>query len=124
MDKITVTTQAWYIVSWPMWPMWPMWLFHIIIVTTGTIPIKKVKFTSKLETDYISNFKHLQNCFNKNGVDKVVPIEKLVKGKYMENFEFVQVRYLRRIFQSYPFLCGSLKEAASCHGAVATSKQC
>jgi len=56
----------------------------------GTIPIKKVKFTSKLETDYISNFKHLQNCFNKNGVDKVVPIEKLVKGKYMENFEFVQ----------------------------------
>lgn len=56
----------------------------------GTIPIKKVKFTSKLETDSISNFKHLQNCFNKNGVDKVVPIEKLVKGKYMENFEFVQ----------------------------------
>lgn len=56
----------------------------------GTIPIKKIKFTSKLETDFISNFKHLQNCFNKNGVDKVVPIEKLVKGKYMENFEFVQ----------------------------------
>jgi len=56
----------------------------------GTIPIKKVKFASKLETDSISNFKHLQNCFNKNGVDKVVPIEKLVKGKYMENFEFVQ----------------------------------
>jgi len=56
----------------------------------GTIPIKKVKFNTKLETDYISNFKHLQNCFNKNGVDKVVPIEKLVKGKYMENFEFVQ----------------------------------
>ena len=24
-------------------------------------------------------------------MDKVVPIEKLVKGKYMENFEFVQV---------------------------------
>ena len=58
---------------------------------SGTIPIKKVKFNTKLETDYISNFKHLQNCFNKNGVDKVVPIEKLVKGKYMENFEFVQV---------------------------------
>lgn len=56
----------------------------------GTLPIKKVKFTSKLETDYISNFKLLQNSFNKSGVDKVVPIEKLVKGKYMENFEFVQ----------------------------------
>jgi len=56
----------------------------------GSIPIKKIKFNTKLETDYISNFKHLQSCFNKKGVDKVVPIEKLVKGKYMENFEFVQ----------------------------------
>jgi len=56
----------------------------------GTIPIKKIKFATKLETEYISNFKCLQTCFNKNGVDKVVPIEKLVKGKYMENFEFVQ----------------------------------
>ena len=63
----------------------------------GTIPIKKVKFASKLETDSISNFKHLQNCFNKNGVDKVVPIEKLVKGKYMENFEFVQVCVCDRV---------------------------
>jgi len=56
----------------------------------NTVPMKKVKFTSKLETDYIANFKILQNCFNKKGVEKVISIEKLVKGKYMENFEFVQ----------------------------------
>nr|XP_026691082.1 microtubule-associated protein RP/EB family member 1 isoform X5 [Ciona intestinalis] len=52
--------------------------------------MKKVKWGSKLEHEYIANFKLLQDCFLKTGVDKVVPIEKLVKGRFQDNFEFVQ----------------------------------
>ena len=37
----------------------------------GKMPMKKVKWTSKLEHEYIANFKLLQDCFNKTGVDKV-----------------------------------------------------
>ena len=68
--------------------------------------MKRVKFTTKLEHEYIQNCKILQASFNKVGVDKVsiknkklnlllpllqvVPIEKLVKGRFQDNFEFVQ----------------------------------
>lgn len=56
----------------------------------GCILLKKVKFATRLEHEYISNFKTLQNSFKKVGVDKAVPIEKLVKGRFQDNFEFCQ----------------------------------
>lgn len=51
---------------------------------------KRVKWTTKLEHEYINNFKVLQEYFKALTVDKVVPVEKLVKGKFQDNFEFVQ----------------------------------
>ncbi|XP_066500809.1 microtubule-associated protein RP/EB family member 1a isoform X2 [Hoplias malabaricus] len=54
------------------------------------LPLKKVKFQAKLEHEYIHNFKLLQASFKKLGVNKVIPVDKLVKGKFQDNFEFVQ----------------------------------
>ncbi|CAF1074273.1 unnamed protein product [Adineta steineri] len=51
---------------------------------------KRVKWTTKLEHEYINNFKVLQEYFKALQVDKIVPVEKLVKGKFQDNFEFVQ----------------------------------
>ncbi|XP_062954072.1 microtubule-associated protein RP/EB family member 1-like [Cynocephalus volans] len=56
----------------------------------GSTALKKVKFQAKLEHEYIQNFKILQAAFNKMGVDKIIPVDKLVKGKFQDNFEFVQ----------------------------------
>ncbi|XP_008413106.1 microtubule-associated protein RP/EB family member 1 [Poecilia reticulata] len=56
----------------------------------GSVPLKKVKFGAKLEHEYIHNFKLLQVGFKKMGVDKIIPVDKLVKGKFQDNFEFVQ----------------------------------
>ncbi|XP_036433057.1 microtubule-associated protein RP/EB family member 3b [Colossoma macropomum] len=56
----------------------------------GCILLKKVKFQAKLEHEYIHNFKVLQAAFKKMNVDKIIPVEKLVKGKFQDNFEFVQ----------------------------------
>ncbi|CAF96172.1 unnamed protein product, partial [Tetraodon nigroviridis] len=56
----------------------------------NSIPLKKVKFGAKLEHEYIHNFKLLQVSFKKVGVDKIIPVDKLVKGKFQDNFEFVQ----------------------------------
>lgn len=56
----------------------------------GCILLKKVKFSAKLEHEYIHNFKVLQSSFKKMEVDKIVPVEKLVKGKFQDNFEFLQ----------------------------------
>jgi len=54
------------------------------------MPIKKVKWASTLEHEYIHNFKLLQEAFKRTGTNKVIPVEKLVKGKFQDNFEFVQ----------------------------------
>jgi len=51
---------------------------------------KRVKWNTKLEHEYINNFKVLQEYFKALAVDKIVPVEKLVKGKFQDNFEFVQ----------------------------------
>ncbi|KAB0392630.1 hypothetical protein E2I00_019859 [Balaenoptera physalus] len=56
----------------------------------GSIALKKVKFQAKLEHGYIQNFKILQAGFKRMGVDKIIPVDKLVKGKFQDNFEFVQ----------------------------------
>ncbi|XP_071443329.1 microtubule-associated protein RP/EB family member 1 isoform X2 [Hetaerina americana] len=57
---------------------------------TGSINLKKVKFKTNLEHEYIQNFKILQASFKKMGVDKIVPIDRLVKGRFQDNFEFLQ----------------------------------
>jgi RP/EB family microtubule-associated protein len=64
----------------------------------GSVVLKKVKFNTKLEHEYIQNFKQLQACFQKMGVDKIVPVERLVKGKFQDNFEFVQ--WFKRFFDA------------------------
>lgn len=56
----------------------------------GSIRMQKVKINSKLDHEWIANFKSLQEGFKKLSVDKVIPVEKLVKGRFQDNFEFVQ----------------------------------
>jgi len=56
----------------------------------GCAPLKKVKFQTKLEHEYIQNFKVLQAAFKKLNVDKIVPVDKLIKGRFQDNFEFIQ----------------------------------
>uniref|UniRef100_A0A8D0HUC6 Microtubule-associated protein RP/EB family member 1 n=1 Tax=Sphenodon punctatus TaxID=8508 RepID=A0A8D0HUC6_SPHPU len=56
----------------------------------GSVTLKKVKFQAKLEHEYIQNYKVLQAGFKRMGVDKIIPVDKLVKGKFQDNFEFVQ----------------------------------
>merc|ERR1712048_315539 len=56
----------------------------------GSLPLKKVKFNSTLEHEHLSNWKIVQNSFVKVGCDKNIPVEKLVKARFQDNFEFVQ----------------------------------
>merc|ERR1719283_410486 len=56
----------------------------------GSIQVKKVKFNTKLEHEYINNFKVLQAAFKKMNVDKIVPVDRLIKGRFQDNFEFLQ----------------------------------
>uniref|UniRef100_A0A023FW83 Putative microtubule-binding protein involved in cell cycle control n=2 Tax=Amblyomma TaxID=6942 RepID=A0A023FW83_AMBPA len=56
----------------------------------GSVSLRKVKFKTNLEHEYIQNFKLLQASFKKVGVDKNIPVDRLIKGRFQDNFEFVQ----------------------------------
>uniref|UniRef100_A0A8C6NK82 Microtubule-associated protein RP/EB family member 1 n=1 Tax=Nothobranchius furzeri TaxID=105023 RepID=A0A8C6NK82_NOTFU len=64
----------------------------------GCILLKKVKFNAKLEHEYIHNFKVLQAAFKRMNVDKIIAVERLVKGKFQDNFEFLQ--WFKRFFDA------------------------
>ncbi|XP_066249048.1 microtubule-associated protein RP/EB family member 1 isoform X3 [Euwallacea similis] len=56
----------------------------------GSVQLKRVKFRTNLEHEYIQNFKILQAAFKKMSVDKIIPVDKLIKGRFQDNFEFLQ----------------------------------
>ncbi|XP_049824945.1 microtubule-associated protein RP/EB family member 3-like [Aethina tumida] len=60
------------------------------ILFPGYVPMARVKFGAYLEHEFIHNFKILQAVFKKLNVDKIVPIDRLIKGRFQDNFEFLQ----------------------------------
>jgi RP/EB family microtubule-associated protein len=54
----------------------------------GIVSMSRIKYKTKLEHEYIQNFKLLQEAFNKVGVDKIFPVGKMTKGH--GNYEFMQ----------------------------------
>lgn len=56
----------------------------------NAIPMRKVKFDAKLERESKQNWKILQHGLKKVGVYKTIPVDTLVKGRFQDNFEFLQ----------------------------------
>jgi RP/EB family microtubule-associated protein len=56
----------------------------------GQVPMKTVKWNAKNEYDWVANFKIAQKVMTAQNVAKPLPIDKLVKGKYQDNLEFLQ----------------------------------
>ncbi|EFA06785.2 microtubule-associated protein RP/EB family member 1 isoform X2 [Tribolium castaneum] len=81
----------------------------------GSVQLKRVKFRTNLEHEYIQNFKILQAGFKKMGVDKIVPIDKLVKGRFQDNFEFLQ--WFKKFFDAN--YRGNEYDALSCRSGEA-----
>lgn len=65
----------------------------------GQIQLNKVNFYARFDYEYIKNYKLLQGVFNKLNISKVIDVNKLIKGKYQDNLEFLQ--WMKRFFDTH-----------------------
>ncbi|EJS44036.1 bim1p [Saccharomyces arboricola H-6] len=56
----------------------------------GDLPMNRVKFNASAEYEFQTNYKILQSCFSRHGVEKTVYVDKLIRCKFQDNLEFLQ----------------------------------
>lgn len=60
------------------------------VLHPGLISMAKIDFNARDEYQMLSNYKVLQDAFTKLKVDKHIEVAKLVKGRPLDNMEFMQ----------------------------------
>ena len=59
----------------------------------NTVRMNKVNWKAKCENDYISNFKLFQEGLNKNNIQKLIDVQRLIKGTQSKLTELLQWIY-------------------------------
>uniref|UniRef100_A0A0N5ALR1 Calponin-homology (CH) domain-containing protein n=1 Tax=Syphacia muris TaxID=451379 RepID=A0A0N5ALR1_9BILA len=56
----------------------------------GSITLKKVKWNTRNDIDCLHNWRLLQFAWKDLGINKVIPVERLIRSRFQDNFEFLQ----------------------------------
>jgi len=56
----------------------------------GTVGMRKLNWMAKSDHEFIPNYKVLQAAFDKNGIQRHIDVDKLIRAKYQDNLEFLQ----------------------------------
>lgn len=56
----------------------------------GSVKMSKVNWMARADHEFIPNYKILQAAFDRNCVQKHIPVDQLIRAKYQDNLEFLQ----------------------------------
>lgn len=65
----------------------------------GEVAMGKVNWMARVDHEFIPNYKVLQNAFDRVGIERHVDVDKLIRGKYQDNLEFMQ--WFKRFFEMH-----------------------
>ena len=57
----------------------------------------KLNWAAKQDFEFVNNYKILQTCFTKLSVDRHIDVDRLIRGRYQDNLEFMQ--WFKRFFE-------------------------
>jgi len=59
----------------------------------GSVKMSKVNFGAKHQASYVQNWKLVQVAFEKQSIQKVIPVQRLIQARFQDNLEFLQWFY-------------------------------